>query len=44
MIGDQNDYYLNTWLQPLEKISTLSVEDFYNMFVAPNENACFEVP
>lgn len=44
MVGGANDYYFNSWLQPLEKITALSVEDFYRLFVAPAESACFEVP
>ena len=44
MIGDESDYYLNSWLKPLEKITTLSVKDFYNLFVDVNEDACFDVP
>lgn len=44
MVGGTNDYYFNTLFQPIEKITALSVEDFYQLFVAPTENACFEVP
>jgi len=44
MVGGTNDYYFNSLLQPVEKITALSVEDFYRLFVAPTENACFEVP
>jgi hypothetical protein len=42
MIG--NDYYLNEYFQPLEKITALSAEDFYNLFKEPNVDACLDVP
>lgn len=44
MIGAPSNYYFNSVLQPVEKITALSVEDFYQLFVAPTERACFEVP
>jgi len=43
MIGDQNDYYLNPYLQPLEEITSLSVKDFYEIFIAPDNTGCFEI-
>ena len=44
MFWDPKGYYFNTHLQPIEKITALSIEDFYQLFVAPTESACFEVP
>lgn len=44
MVGGTNDYYFNTLFQPIEKITALSIEDFYQLFVAPTEITCFDVP
>jgi len=44
MIGNENDYYLNSYLKPWEKLTNLSLKDFYNLFVDPNKSACFDVP
>lgn len=43
MIGDVDDYALNHLLKPIENVTTLSTVDFYELFVSPNENACFDV-
>jgi hypothetical protein len=44
MIGDENDHYLNSWLKPLEKLTTLNLRDFYSLFIDPNQSGCFDVP
>jgi hypothetical protein len=44
MIGGADDYALNHLLKPVQDVTTLSIEDFFNLFVEPDESDCFEVP
>lgn len=44
MISKKNSYYLTSYLKPLEKLTNLSLKDFYSLFVNPSEKACFDVP
>lgn len=39
---ESNDWLTNE-LQPLEKVTNLSVEDFYNLFVTSGGKKCFEI-
>jgi hypothetical protein len=43
MINNLGDYYLNTWLKPLQGITNLSVDDFHKMFVSPSKDTCFDI-
>lgn len=44
MIGGADDYALNHLLKPVQDVTTLSIEDFFNLFVEPDESDCLEVP
>ena len=34
----------NVLLEPLEKTTDLSIDDFYDLFIMPQQDICFEVP
>jgi hypothetical protein len=43
MIDDKDSYYLRSYLQPLEEITNLNVDEFYNLFNGTNKTVCFDV-
>lgn len=43
MLGDENDRWLTNELQPVEKVTNLSVADFFNLFVTPGGEECFKI-
>jgi hypothetical protein len=43
MLGKEYDDWLTIYLQPVEKVTNLSVEDFYKLFVTPGGQKCFEI-
>jgi hypothetical protein len=43
MFEKESNDWLTIYLQPVEKVTNLSVEDFYNLFVTSGGKKCFEI-